>query len=109
MVLERVPRWTSACGVWAGLCAGGCACGLVPDSSKYPCAVIDAQAANGAGGEAQSPDAGVSEEACGRGQDRPSLENACTTAACVPYVAALPSCEGGLCPLPPAPSVADAG
>jgi hypothetical protein len=57
--------------------------------------------------QASLPDAGATprpqdapQDACVAGTDRPSLERACTSGACVPYAATLPSCQGGLCPLP---------
>jgi hypothetical protein len=37
---------------------------------------------------------------CTPGTNRPSLENSCTGSDCVPFALALPSCDGGLCPLP---------
>jgi hypothetical protein len=43
------------------------------------------------------------QDACAPGTDRPSLERACTSSACVPYAGDVPTCEGGLCPLPEMP------
>jgi len=49
-------------------------------------------------------------DACVSGTDRPTLERACTSSVCVPFPALVPTCEGGLCPLPMiAPAAADAG
>ncbi len=45
-------------------------------------------------------------DACAPGTDRRSLEEACTVGACVPFASHVPSCDGGLCPLP---TPADAG
>lgn len=47
--------------------------------------------------------------ACEAGTDRRSLEQGCTTGACVPFSAHVPSCDGGLCPLPKADAPPDAG
>ncbi len=49
----------------------------------------------------------VEADACVPGTDRQTLEQACTASACVPYGGTLPTCSGGLCPLP-APGVATA-
>jgi hypothetical protein len=40
-------------------------------------------------------------DACSPGTNRVSLENACTGAACTPYTGSVPTCDGGLCALPP--------
>jgi hypothetical protein len=50
----------------------------------------------------------LQQDACVAGTDRPSLERACTNSACVPYAADVPTCEGGLCPLPEPVSAAPA-
>jgi hypothetical protein len=46
---------------------------------------------------------------CKTGTDRRSLEQACTNGACVPFTSHVPSCDGGLCPLPAATTTPDAG
>jgi ABC-type phosphate transport system substrate-binding protein len=104
MALDGVPRCASICAAWAGICAGAWGCGLVLDSGKYRCVLVDAQAASDGGGS----DAGLSADACSPGQDRPSLEQACTSAVCEPYTGTLPSCDGGLCPLPAPSATPDA-
>ena len=72
--------------------------------------------ANDAGGRADTgsvadagnvADAGAGADACTSGTDRQSLELGCNGSSCVPFVRSLPSCSGGLCPLPAAG--ADAG
>jgi hypothetical protein len=84
-------------------CGGGVwGCALVLDSAKYHAVDTDAQAATDG-----NTDGAVS--MCTPGQDRRSLENACTNAACTPFSAMLPSCNGTLCPLPTTSTSVDGG
>jgi hypothetical protein len=102
---ESALCWPNAAAIVGVLFAGAAgACALVLDSGKYHAVETDAHAGD------------VSVGACSPGQDRRSLENACTSAACVPYSGTLPTCAGGLCPLPSpsaaadgAPTASDAG
>jgi hypothetical protein len=92
----------------AGLLAGW-GCNAIIGSSGYyevhdgitseggPDAALPVDAGEGVGRDG-SP--GSTADACATGTDRRELEQACTSSICVPYVANLPECEGGLCPLP---------
>ncbi len=46
---------------------------------------------------------------CVAGSHRRSLEQACTSGACVPFASHVPSCDGGFCPLPTAAAAQDSG
>jgi ABC-type phosphate transport system substrate-binding protein len=49
-----------------------------------------------------APDVAVTADGCVTATHRDALESACTTSACVAYTAVLPTCDAGLCALPPA-------
>lgn len=93
------------------LLCGGWGCNLILDSSKYHCVSSgdDAGSADATHAPAFPDDGATPVGACAAGQDRRGLQNACTDAACVPYTGSLPSCEGGLCPLPAVGLAADSG
>jgi hypothetical protein len=103
------PKHWLRCGRALAFAAGAWGCGLVLDSNKYHCVAIvnDSGGQDAVDGRAPGDDGGI--DACSAGQDRRGLENACTSAACVPFVGPVPSCDGGLCPLPGAPRPADGG
>jgi hypothetical protein len=88
--VRRAPwgRWIGAASA-SGLLAGW-GCNALTGSTGY----YEIQGSLADGGIAAEGDA------CPMGTDRQSLERACTGSVCVPYGGALPTCNGGLCPLP---------
>jgi hypothetical protein len=93
----RARRLTRATAIAATGVTAAWGCNVVIDSSGY----YEVQTPLVEAGTA--PDAGT----CFAGTNRRSLEQACTSAACVPYSVRLPACDAGLCPL--AASVPSAG
>jgi hypothetical protein len=106
-------------GCWAAVaCAAvllsAWGCNAVTGSTGY----YVVQASLPDSGPASLPDSGPTshpqdepQDACIAGTDRSSLERACTNSVCVPFSTVLPSCEGGVCPLPVAspPAAVDGG
>jgi hypothetical protein len=93
----------------AAAAATASGCNLVVDSSAYHVVAGTEDAATRADGaivDGATGDGG-SADGCTAATNRVTLENACTSADCVPFGGAVPSCEGGLCPLPD-PAAADA-
>ncbi len=99
----RAPaRWIGA--AFASVLGAAWGCNALTGTTGYH----EVQAVLSDAGANPQPDA------CVPGTDRQSLERACTGSACVPYLGELPTCDGGLCPLPasvsPVPAAtADAG
>jgi hypothetical protein len=73
---------------------GGAAwgCNLLVDSSAYHEVALV--------GEAGTDAKNLGGNGCDAGTNRTSLEMACTESQCVPFPLQVPSCDGGLCPLP---------
>jgi hypothetical protein len=95
------------------LCAVGC--NLLLDARGYhaEAEAVDAETPDASNMDANTNptvEASTARDACTAGTDRRTLENACTGATCVPFTTSMPSCDGGLCPLPATgPAEADAG
>jgi hypothetical protein len=110
--LLRSPRAALAAALLLGAALGPGGCNALIDSNGYYEVAVTASEAGATDGQADGApvDSGSSStdspDACVAGTDRPSLESACTGSACVPFSLSVPSCNGGLCPLPPP---ADAG
>jgi hypothetical protein len=86
----------------AALVLAAWGCNAITDSTGYY--EVAAPTASDAGHPT------VTHDACVAGTNRQTLEQACTASVCVPYAGTLPTCSGGLCPLPaPAALSADAG
>jgi hypothetical protein len=77
-----------ACSTWG--------CNLLLDTSAYH---VAADTDSNAPGQDAAVDA-TSADACPSPTNRVSLENACTNAACEPFMGDVPMCDGSLCPLP---------
>jgi hypothetical protein len=104
----RVARPIPALAMAAGSLWG---CNVLLDASAYHVApaaegAVDAGilAAKAGNESSEAPDLDSSLDdpsgSCTPGTNRPSLENGCTGGDCVPFALVLPSCNGGLCPLP---------
>jgi hypothetical protein len=100
MVAKRALALTAA-----GLSAlATCSCNYLLDASAYHVA-----ADGGVDASTTAPDAATTVDACAPGTTRLTLENACTSAECAPFLGSVPSCSGGLCPLPLPDAAASTG
>jgi hypothetical protein len=104
----RVAPPISALAIAAGSLWG---CNVLVDASAYHVApaaegavdagILAAKASNEPSGAADL-DSSLDDPSgsCTPGTNRPSLEDSCTGGDCVPFGLVVPSCDGGLCPLP---------
>ena len=109
MTTKRATRF----GAWAALvlaAAAAVGCNYLLDTSAYhvgPTADAGAVSADAAI-DAATVDA-ATPDACAPPTNRSSLENACTTADCEPFLGVVPTCDGSLCTLPVPGAAPDAG